>query len=62
MGNGKNVALFDIDVADVVSRQLHHVNKLSFAFRRVGPTAYVDEYNERLAATGEHDSESTGRT
>ena len=58
MGNGKNVALFDVDVAEVASRQLHHVEKLSFAFRRVGTTVYVEKYKEHLARLGEQDTQT----
>ena len=37
--NGKKVALFDVNVAEVASRQLNHVKKLSIAFRKVGAIA-----------------------
>jgi RES domain-containing protein len=49
MGSGKNVALFDVNVAEVASRQLHCVKKLSFEFRKVGATDYVEKYKEQFA-------------
>lgn len=58
MGSGKNVALFDVDVAEVASSQLHHVEKLFFASRRVGTTVYVEKYKERLARLGEQDTQT----
>jgi hypothetical protein len=54
MGNGKNVALFDVDLAEVASRQLHHVKKLSFAFRKVGPSVYVEKFKEHLEQDTNH--------
>jgi RES domain-containing protein len=61
MCKGKNVALFDVDVAEVASRQLYHVEKLSFASRRVGTTVYVEKYKERLARLGEQDTQTQVR-
>ena len=58
MGNGKNVALFDVDIAEVASRQLQHVEKLSFASRRVGTTVYVEKYKEQLARLGEQETQT----
>jgi RES domain-containing protein len=58
MGNGKNVALFDVNVAEVASRQLRQVKKLSFAFRKVGATAYVEKYKAHLAGLEQQDNQT----
>lgn len=53
MGDGKNVALFDVDAAEVASRQLRAVKELSFSFRQVGSPEYVEKYKEKLAGVAE---------
>jgi hypothetical protein len=50
VGNGKNVAIFDPAIADVVSRQLRHANKPSFSFSKVGAVTCVEKYIEMLPA------------
>jgi RES domain-containing protein len=53
VGGGKNVALFDVQAAEVASRQLRQAEKLSFSFKRVGPTSYIEQYREELSAAEE---------
>jgi RES domain-containing protein len=48
MGSGKNIALFDVNVAEVASRQLRVVKKISCSFRQLGAPAYVEKYKEHL--------------
>jgi uncharacterized radical SAM superfamily Fe-S cluster-containing enzyme len=45
---GKNVALFDVNVAEIASRELQQVRQLSFAFTQVGPTSYVEKFKEQF--------------
>jgi hypothetical protein len=54
----ENVALFDVDVAEVASRQLQHVKKLSCEFRKVSTPVYVEQYKEQLASLGEQDTQT----
>ncbi|MDF2434769.1 MAG: hypothetical protein JWP44_4400 [Mucilaginibacter sp.] len=49
VGLGKNVAMFDVDAAEVASRQLRQVKAVSFSFRRVGTPSYVEKYSEELS-------------
>jgi hypothetical protein len=58
MGDGKNVALFDVNVAEVASRQLRQVKKLSFSFRRVGAPTYVEKYKEHLTGLEQQDTQT----
>lgn len=53
LGKGKNVALFDIDVAEVASRRLCHVTNISIRFREVGKTLYVGKYKEQFGVVDE---------
>jgi hypothetical protein len=50
VGNGKNIALFDVHVAEIASRQLRRAKKLSFAFAEVGAVSYEERYREQLLA------------
>jgi len=50
VGNGKNIALFDVHAAEVASRQLRQANKLSFAFAEVGAVSYEEQYRDQLQA------------
>ena len=50
VGNGKNIALFDLQVAEIASRQLRRAKKLSFAFAEVGLVSYEERYGEQLLA------------
>ncbi|MBL8209677.1 MAG: RES family NAD+ phosphorylase [Bryobacterales bacterium] len=56
VGDGKNIALFDVHAAAVASRQLRRSKKLSFIFAKVGPVLYEDQYKARLL---ESEEEST---
>ena len=58
MDSGKNVALFDVTVAEVASRQLHRVKKLSFEFRKVGAKDNVEKYREHIAGLEQQDTQS----
>jgi hypothetical protein len=48
LGEGKNVALFDVNVAEVASRQLRAVKKLSFSFRELNQPEYVEKHKDKL--------------
>jgi len=48
VGNGKNIAIFDLAIAEVVSRQLRQANKPSFSFSKVGAVAFEEKYKEIL--------------
>ncbi|WP_433965484.1 RES family NAD+ phosphorylase [Tunturiibacter gelidiferens] len=50
VGDGKNVALFDVHAAEVASRQLRRAKKLSFTFAKVGAVFYEGQYREQLLA------------
>jgi hypothetical protein len=50
VGNGKNIALFDVHVAEIGSRQLRRAKELSFTFTGVGAVSYEERYREQLLA------------
>ncbi len=51
VGNGKNIALFDVHAAEIASRQLRSAEKLSFTFAEVGAVSYEEQYRKQLLAT-----------
>jgi hypothetical protein len=61
VGNGKNVALFDVHAAEVASRQLRRSKKLSFAFAEVGAVSYEEQYREQLLAGEKKPDAETGK-
>lgn len=44
VGNGKNIAIFDPAIAEVVSRQLRQANKPKFSFSKVGAVSFEEKY------------------
>jgi RES domain-containing protein len=51
VGDGKNIALFDVRAAEIASRQLRRAKKLSFLFAEVGAVFYEEQYREQLLAS-----------
>jgi RES domain-containing protein len=49
VGPGTNVAVFDVNAAEVASRQLRQVKSVSFTFRSVTSPSYVEKYSEELS-------------
>lgn len=46
VGIGKNIAIFDPAIAEVVSRQLRQANKPTFSFSKVGAVTFEEKYKE----------------
>jgi RES domain-containing protein len=61
VGDGKNIALFDVHVAEVASRQLRHTENLSFTFVEVGAVSYEERYRKQLLASQQVPTAGTGR-
>lgn len=51
VGDGKNIALFDVHAAEVASRQLRFAKNLSFTFAEVGAVSYEEQYRKQLLAS-----------
>jgi hypothetical protein len=60
VGNGKNIALFDVDVAEIASRQLRRTKKLSFTFADVGSVSYDERYREQLLVVEQEPTAGAG--
>lgn len=59
VGNGKNIALFDVHAAEVASRQLRRAKKLSFTFAEVGAVSYEEQYRDQLQASQQESEAGT---
>jgi RES domain-containing protein len=60
VGNGKNIALFDVHGAEIASRQLRCTKKLSFTFAEVGAVSYEEQYRKQLLASQQEPIAETG--
>ena len=60
VGNGKNIALFDVHAAEIASRQLRCTKKLSFTFAEVGAVSYEEQYRKQLLASQQEPIAETG--
>ena len=60
VGNGKNIALFDVHAAEIASRQLRCTKKLSFTFAEVGAVSYEEQYRKQLPASQQEPIAETG--
>jgi RES domain-containing protein len=61
VGDGKNIALFDVHAAEIASRQLRRAKKLSFIFAGVGAVFYEERYREQLLASQTEPITGTGK-
>ncbi len=60
VGDGKNIALFDVHVAEIASRQLRRAKKLSFTFAEVGAVSFEERYREQLLAAQQEPTAGAG--
>ncbi len=60
VGNGKNIALFDVNAAEIASRQLRYAKGLSFTFAEVGAVFYEEKYKGQLLAGQQEPIAETG--
>ena len=61
VGDGKNIALFDVHAAEIASRQLRRAKKLSFIFGEVRAVFYEEQYREQLLASQLEPIAGTGK-
>ena len=52
LGDGFNVALFDLDAADIINCGLFEVKAVAYEFKETGDRYFVRKYNEQKAEAG----------